>query len=107
MAIKIIKKRGETIRKRITLKYRNGTPVNLTGYTAKAEMRTKPGDTLVATGICSIDRLNGIVDVIFTNTQTAALSTGTYGYDVWLNGQGDKYCIQTVIVEIIDRYTEA
>lgn len=108
MAVKIVKKKGETIRKRVSLKYRNGTPVNLSGYRAVSEMRTEPGGEHITTGLCSVDAAAGIITTTYSASQTALLQVGeTYGFDVWIVGANDKYCLQTFIVEITDKYTEA
>ena len=67
----------------------NGTPVNLTGYTAALQLRTSP---LARTTVLSlttgsgitITPLTGVIAVHATATQTAAIAPGKYSYDLEL-----------------------
>ena len=69
--------------------------LNLTGYSARSEMRKHSGST---TGITTFtvsfpDRTNGHVQIGLTTTQTAALKPGRYVYDLLIddgNGTIDR-----------------
>ena len=73
----------------ITFYYDNpdGTPVNITSYTAALQMRTSP---LAKTTVLSLTTGNGIIitgnqgriDVHATNVQTTAITNGKYSYDL-------------------------
>ena len=63
-------------------------PMNLTGYTAKLQVRSLPSDpdavlTLTTeNGGITITALTGFVAVTATATQTGAIDEGTYVYDI-------------------------
>lgn len=73
----------------ITFYYDNpdGTPVNITSYTAALQMRTSP---LAKTTVLSLTTGDGItitgnqgrIDVHATNVQTTAITNGKYSYDL-------------------------
>jgi hypothetical protein len=72
----------------------NGTAINLTGYTAKMQLRSKFGsDTAVLTlatggqGIV-ITPLTGTLNLTATDEQTGAISPGFYVYDLELDLAG-------------------
>lgn len=64
----------------------DGSAKDLSGYSARAQMRTKKSSTTVAvTFTCTItDSDAGKLKMALTNTQTAALSPGIYYYDLEL-----------------------
>ena len=71
-----------------TYKNPNGTPINLTGYSAALQVRTSPlAKTAVLTltspsdGII-ITALTGLIEVHATAAQTAAITNGKYAYDI-------------------------
>ena len=105
MTKRIIKK-AETFRRslRFSNKQTGGT-IDLTGCTAYSQMRTKPGGTLLATAVCTIDIPTGTVIVLFDAELTEALPLGEAGYDVWLVCGDDQKPIYTELVTIIDPYT--
>jgi hypothetical protein len=70
--------------------YKNpdGTPVNITGYTAALQIRTSPlAKTAVLTltspsnGI-TITGVSGLIECRATATQTTAITNGKYAYDI-------------------------
>ena len=74
----------------ITFYYDNpdGSPVNISGYTAALQMRTSP---LAKTTVLSLStggngiQINGPqgrIDVHATNVQTSAITNGKYSYDL-------------------------
>jgi hypothetical protein len=72
----------------VTYENPNGTPINLTGYSAALQLRSLPSDptavltlTTANSGI-TITALTGVVAIQATATQTRAIDEGTYYYDL-------------------------
>jgi hypothetical protein len=69
-------------------------PVNITGYTARMQLRSLPEDPTAvltlssATGEITIGGANGQVLVHATNVQTGAIDEGTYYYDIEITSGG-------------------
>lgn len=78
----------------------NGSPVDLTGFTAEGKIRKKPSDPVVAefTVNFATDRTSGIFTISLSKAQTLAIPTGEsdssadslYQYDVMLTDGTDK-----------------
>lgn len=70
-----------------------GLPINLTGYTAKMEVRSKPYDSTVllslttANGKIVLGGVTGTIQLMFSSTDT---NTGT-----WFSGVYDLFIINT------------
>jgi hypothetical protein len=70
------------------------SPVNVTGYTAKMQLRSLPQDanavlTLTsAAGEITVGGVNGQFDVHATAAQTGAIDEGTYYYDIEITSAG-------------------
>lgn len=69
----------------------NGSVKNLTGYSARAQMRTSKNATSVAaTFTCNIATpTNGTVTMSLPNATSSAMSAGTYVYDLEIFTSGD------------------
>ena len=82
---------------RLTIKDGNGNAVNLSGYTADAEVWSLDAsgkrDTKFADwSVTFFNRNQGIVDIKLTDTQTATFSPHELGYDFQLiQPNGDKF----------------
>ena len=75
----------------------NGNQLNLTGYTAAAQMRkTYESSSISATFTTSIAAADGQVTLSLTDTVTTALSPGRYVYDLVVT---DGSSISTRVVE--------
>ena len=76
----------------ISLTDSNGDVLDLTGYTALAQIRKTYGSTTIAatfTTVLTAD--SGQLALSLTDTVTAAMGSGRYVYDVVLtDGSGDK-----------------
>jgi len=76
----------------ISLTDSNGDVLDLTGYTALAQVRKSYGSTTIAatfTTVLTAD--SGQLALSLTDTVTAAMDSGRYVYDVLLtDGSGDK-----------------
>ena len=76
-------RRGETFKEQIKLVDLDGNAINLTGRTAKAQVRKNPGDsTLIAEMTATHTSDKGQITFSLTATQTKAMAVGQYFYDV-------------------------
>ena len=69
----------------------DGTPLDLTGYTAKSEVRKHPESVGAATtfSVSFVDRTNGLIRLSLSKKETTAIKPGRYVYDVmFTEGQG-------------------
>ena len=77
----------------ITINDGDGVPLNLTSYTANAQIRKTYAST-TATDFAiefNADRTTGQLTISLTDTQTSALEFGRYVYDVLItDNAGDK-----------------
>lgn len=85
----LIIEQGSTFDQTVTWQNADGTPKNLTGYTARMQVRAGPSSTAVVdltteNGGITITALTGLIALTITATATAALSTGTAVYDLEL-----------------------
>lgn len=75
---------GSNFVSKITVNNDAGSPLNLTGYTAKGQVRKSYASTtqydLHAT--VDADPTTGIIDIDLTASQTASMRAGRYVYDV-------------------------
>lgn len=66
----------------------NGTPIDITGYTGKMQLRSLPEDTTVAltlstaNGAIVITGATGTINITATSAQTGSVDEGIYYYDV-------------------------
>lgn len=68
---------GDSFSRSVTLKEQDGTPIDLTGYSALAQVRASASsDTVLATFTTAIDAPNGAVTLSLDTTQTRALGSG-------------------------------
>lgn len=76
--------RGDTETVQVTVTSDGSTPINITGRTYAAQLRTNPDiSTISATATCSVtDGANGVMQAVFSATSTAALSPGQYYWDL-------------------------
>ena len=80
----------DTIQRRVvydlTLQFKDaeGTPINLTGWTAAAEIWNKTRTTQYATfSVTYLNRVNGLIKIALTSVDTTSLPDTSY-YDVLL-----------------------
>lgn len=71
----------------VTYKNPNGTPINLTGYTAALQLRSLPESPTAVLSLSTgsgitITGATGVADIHATATQTRAIDEGTYYYDL-------------------------
>lgn len=84
---------GETYSGEVIVYQGDGvTPVNLTGYTCSFKLYNDT--TLVATASVTTVPTQGIVDIVLSAAQMAALSPVAYDFELWAdNGAGQKEMI--------------
>jgi len=74
---------GSTYSSVIDVKDSNGLPFNLTGYTARAQIRKSYSSTSAVSFTATISLpLNGKVTLSLTASQTRSMKAGRYVYDV-------------------------
>lgn len=84
---------------------KSGETIDLDGCEAYAQMRVKPGGSLIADADCAIDVVNGIVSATWSADQTASFPIGKAGYDIWLVSGEEQKPIYTEEVEVVKAYT--
>ena len=81
--------RGQTFRQNIYFK-RGGVPIDLTGVTAKAQIRpSENSNILTAEFECAVEGERGRITLILSADKTAGIKAGTYLYDLKVtDGEG-------------------
>lgn len=69
----------------------NGTAKNLTGYSARAQLRpTKTSSTKSADFVCTVtNAAGGVIKMELSNSVTSALTSGMYYYDLEIYTNND------------------
>lgn len=98
-------KAGATYTKEFTLTDANGAPLNLTGYTAHAQIRTAHNGELLASFGTSTGGATGKFTLSLTAAQTLALASMSGVYDVMLVSSGNTLCPVEGQVEILPSIT--
>jgi hypothetical protein len=106
----LVCKKGATFDRTCTFKA-DGVAVNLTGYTARMQVRDLESDELVATLTTENGRIilggsAGTIRMLITAADTADLTTGRHKYDMELvSGGGYVYCPFMGAFEAIEEVT--
>ena len=81
---------GATFTTTLTINDSTGSALDLTNYTAIAQIRKSPSSsTSVSFSVAfAADRTTGQLTISLTSTQTAALEAGRYNYDVLITASG-------------------
>ena len=76
----------------------DGTPLDLTGYTAKSEVRKHPQSVGAATtfSVSFVDRSNGLIRLSLNRNETVKLKPGRYVYDVMFTDSSNK---KSIVIE--------
>lgn len=85
----LVIEQGATFSQRITYKVPAGTPVDLTGYTARLQLRKTPSSPITLSlttenGGITLGGAAGTIDLAVTATASAALAADVYVYDLEL-----------------------
>lgn len=78
---------GVTFNRVITWKDEAGNPIDMTGMSARMEIRTRDG-LLLATPIVTVDPTDGRITASLTDEETKALSFSTSVYDIEISKDG-------------------
>lgn len=74
--------KGDYLPLSVTLVQPNGTPLNLTGYTAQAHIRSNYGDEFVYAFTVTIPAPStGKIDIVLPSNVSAGIAPGTYIWD--------------------------
>ena len=78
---------GDTFTIRVTYTNPNGTPINLTGFTAKMDVRDQPGGKILCASIASgsgitITGSQGLLDIEFSPAQTRKFTMPSAAYQL-------------------------
>ena len=81
---------GATFTTTLTINDSNGSALDLTGYTAIAQIRKSPSSSTSTSFTVAFvsPRTTGQLTISLTSTQTAALEAGRYNYDVLITASG-------------------
>ena len=76
----------------------DGTPLDLTGYTGKSEVRKHPESVGAATtfSVSFVDRSNGLIRLSLNRNETIKLKPGRYVYDVMFTDSSNK---KSIVIE--------
>ena len=88
--------KGQTYEQNFYFKH-NSEPIDLTGCTAKAQVRPVPNsDTLTAEFVCTVDGTAGKVSLSLDSAVTAGFVPGSYAWDLQMTDTHDdvRYWIQ-------------
>lgn len=99
---------GSDFSTEMTLENDNGTPMNLTGFTAYSQFRKSYGSTIGYTFTTSIDSpFTGVVKLQLSGDMSSTIKPGRYLYDVELrNGENNKIRVVEGIVTINPEITK-
>ena len=89
---------GATFTTTVTINDSTGSALDLTSYTALAQIRKTYASTTSTsfTSTFATDRTTGQITISLTDTQTAGLDSGRYVYDVLITDGSD---VKTRVVE--------
>jgi hypothetical protein len=90
----------------------NGQGIDYTGYTIDADARRTPDAALAfSMGVSWVDASTGTYQIAKTDTDTTALATGEYGYDVVLTTPAPASLrlppVFSAKVKVVNNYTQS
>ena len=89
--------KGSTFKFTIDLEKNTGSALDLTGYTARGQLRKSYTSTTATDFTITIDVANTELDVSLTATQTNALKAGRYVYDIEIEDNGSPSEVTRVL----------
>jgi hypothetical protein len=82
-------RKGAAFVKRIAVLNTDGTVRDLTGYTAKMQIRQDVDDVATVLSLVpTVTPLSGYVDILITKSQTAAMTIPSGVWDLWIDNGG-------------------
>jgi hypothetical protein len=114
--VDLVFEQGATIRKKIIWQDSTGTPIDLTGYTARMQVRTQKLASTITLDLTTVNggliigvpATNGEITIFVDDTTTAALTPSVQVYDLEMvdaAGSGDVTRLIEGEVEIIQEVT--
>lgn len=102
--------RGDTWRRAWELKAPDGTPVDLSGATARLMARDSAGTVVLsastADGSLTITPATGRIDMVVPYAATETISPGAYQYDLEVTyGGGDRQTIERAVLVVLEDIT--
>lgn len=76
--------KGDYLPFSVTLKDNANAPIDLTGYTAQCSIMASYESLVSYDATCTIDALDGQVDIVFPSTVTSTMDAGNYIWDFQL-----------------------
>ena len=88
----------------VTYENPNGTPINITGYTAALQVRSLPSTPTAVLSLSTgagitITGATGVIEIHATAEQTRIIDEGTYVYDLEITSPATPDAIRTRIVQ--------
>jgi hypothetical protein len=88
----------------VTYENPNGTPINITGYTAALQLRSLPSSPTAVLSLSTgagitITGNTGVVSIHATATQTRVIDEGTYYYDLEITSPATPTAVTTRLVQ--------
>jgi hypothetical protein len=97
---------GDTFTLEVTYKDPNGSAIDLTGYTAKMDVRDKPGGKILCAsanelnnGIV-IDDLNGKIIIKFSSSQTKKFTVPNAAYQLQIDNNQEKITLMQGYLQV-------
>lgn len=86
---------GDTFTIQVTYTNPNGTPINLTNYTARMDVRNEPAGKVLCASITNssgitINGASGIITATFSPSQTRKFSTPSAAYQLQITSPGGQ-----------------
>jgi hypothetical protein len=111
----VVIRQGDTWQQSWLVQQPNGTPVDLTGYAARMQIRPNAASSTLTASITTsatadgsiVVGANGQVTATLTDEKTAAIAAGTYEYDIFVDDAGGaSNCLSRGIVTVEGRVTK-
>lgn len=87
---------GDTFSIQVTYTNPNGTPINLTNYSARMDIRNEPAGKILCASITqgtgiTINGSTGVLSITFPPSSTRRFSTPTAAYQLQIASPGQQY----------------
>jgi hypothetical protein len=87
---------GDTFSIQVTYTNPNGTPINLTNYSARMDVRNEPAGKVLCASVTNgngitINGSTGVLSITFNPAQTRRFSTPSAAYQLQIASSGGQY----------------
>lgn len=102
LSINLVMEQGADFESSFTIQNKDGSPLNLLGYTGVCRMKKSHTATeQINLTFSFVNRTAGVVAISYSGTQTAAVKARRYVYDILLtSGNGYKSRVVEGIIEV-------